>query len=74
MCSKNFCVQAKGGAIAQCPPPKYATAPIAAKVCAARWRTALVNSSPILPNQSQRSSFAVIGYAGAGCRRLQMTS
>ena len=25
MCSKNFCVQAKGGAIAQCPPPKYAT-------------------------------------------------
>jgi len=38
--------------------------PIAAKVCAARWRTARVNSSPILPNQSQRSSFAVIGYAG----------
>jgi len=26
MCSKNFCVQAKGGGgIAQCPPPKYAT-------------------------------------------------
>ena len=28
--------------------------------------TAQVNSSPILPNQSQRSSFAVIGYAEAG--------
>jgi len=26
MCSKKFCVQAKGGAIAQWP-PKYATAP-----------------------------------------------
>jgi len=45
------------------------------KVCAARWRTARVNSSPILPNQSQQSSFAVIGYAEAGhCRKSPMTS
>ena len=34
-----------------------------------------VNCSPILPNQSQRSSFAVIGYAEAGRRRKSpMTS
>ena len=27
MCSKNFCVQAKGGGHRPVPPPKYATAP-----------------------------------------------
>jgi len=44
-------------------PSRTVKPPIAAKICAARWRTARVNSSPILPNQSQRSSFAVIDYA-----------
>ena len=42
-------------------PSRTVKPPIAAKVCAARWRTARVNSSPNLLNQSQRSSFAVIG-------------
>ena len=38
-------------------------------------RTARVNSSLILPNQSQRSSFAVIGYDEAGRgRKSPMTS
>jgi len=38
-------------------------------------RTARVNSSPILPNQSQRSSFAVIGDAEAGrVRKSPMTA
>ena len=39
----------------------------------ARWRTVRVIISIFLPNQSQRSSFAVIGYAKAGCRRPPMT-
>ena len=43
------------------------------KVVIARWRTARVITSLFLPNQSQRSSFAVIGYAEAGCRRSPMT-
>ena len=39
----------------------------------ARWRTARVIISLILPNQSQRSNFAVIGYAVAGRRRSPVT-
>jgi len=42
-------------------PSRAVKPPIASKVFAARWRTARVNSCPILPNESQRSSFAVIG-------------
>jgi len=37
-------------------------------VSVARWQTARVIISLFLPDQSQRSSFAVIGYAEA-CRR-----
>jgi len=39
----------------------------------ARWRTVRVIISTFLPNQSQRSSFAVIGYAKAGRRRSPTT-
>jgi len=43
------------------------------KVVIARWRTARVIISLFLSNQSQRSSFAVIGYAEAGRRRSPTT-
>jgi len=43
------------------------------KIEIARWRTARVIISLFLPNQSQRSSLAVIGYAEAGRRRPPMT-
>ena len=38
------------------------------KVVIAKWRTVRVIISLFLPNQSQQSSFAVTGYAKAGCR------
>ena len=47
--------------------------PTIATVVIARQQTARVIVSLFLPNQSQQSSFAVIGYAEAGRRRSLMT-
>jgi len=41
-------------------------------VVIAKWQTARVIIS--LPNQSQRSSFAVIGYAEAGLQTYDITN
>jgi len=60
---KNKCSAVPQGPYRPTNPSLAVKPPIAAKVFAARWRTARVNSFQILPNQSQRSSFAVIGYA-----------
>ena len=49
--------------------------PITAKRVRHKMAEARVNSSPILPNQTQRSSFAVIGYTEARRgRKSPMTS
>ena len=43
------------------------------KIAIARWQTARVIISLLLPNQSQQSGFTVIGYAEVGRQRSPMS-